>query len=403
VSRSRAARGGVLAVAAAGWIVAAALLWRTSVPGDLRLGGYDEHRYFSPGEIARAASFDRVNFATTLLSMLAVLAVLVAYARWGARWARESAAGRIGTGMLLGMVGLAFVWMVQLPFGVFELWWQRRHGLAKTGYVSFVVGDWAALAGTFLFVSFALVVVMALARPLGERWWVAGAPFFAALGLLFAFVQPWLIPSTHPLRRPDLVAAARQLERRDGLAPTPVLVQKVHSVTSAPNAEATGMGPSRRVVLWDTLLDGRFTDAQVKVVLAHELTHLARHHIWKGIGWYALFALPGAYLIARATRGRGGMVRPEAVPLALLVFVGLGTLALPLQSAITRHIEAEADWGALQSARAPAAQVSLFENFTRTSLQEPDPGVVEYLLFEDHPTIMQRIAMAEEWRRRHGR
>jgi STE24 endopeptidase len=154
------------------------------------------------------------------------------------------------------------------------------------------------------------------------------------------------------------------------------------------------------VILWDTLLDGRFSDREIRVVVAHELGHLARSHIWKLIAWYALFAVPGAFLIARATRRRGGMARPEAVPLGLFVFVLLGTLALPAQNLITRHIEAEADWMGLQAARDPAAQRSLMEEFTRTSLEEPDPGLVDYVLFENHPTIMQRIAMVEAWKKR---
>ena len=162
------------------------------------------------------------------------------------------------------------------------------------------------------------------------------------------------------------------------------------------------MGPSRRVILWDTLLDGRFSDREIRVVIAHELGHIARSHIWKLLGWYAVFAIPGAYLIARLTRRRGGMGRPEAVPLGLFVFVTLGILALPAQNVIIRHLEAEADWVALQAARDPAAQRRLMEEFTRASLQEPNPNVVEYVLFENHPTIMQRIAMAEEWKRRYA-
>ena len=63
-------------------------------------------------------------------------------------------------------------------------------------------------------------------------------------------------------------------------------------------------------------------------MIAHELGHVARDHVWKSIGWFALFAFPGTYLIARVTRRRGGMARPEAVPLALLALVVLG-LARP--------------------------------------------------------------------------
>jgi STE24 endopeptidase len=379
----------------------AVVLWTSSVvPGNLKLSGLDQHRYFSAHVIDRAESFGRFTFFDGVLALIAVLVVLAAYARWGARWMRESAAGRIGTGMLLGMIGLAFTWFAQIPFGVAQLWWERRHGLAQVGYVEYVVDNWLGLAGEFLFICFALLIVMALARPLGDRWWMVGGPFFVGLALLFAFVQPYLIPNLHRLRDPQLAASARVLERREGVAATPIEVQDVSSLTSAPNAEATGMGPSRRVVLWNTLLDGRFSNREIRVVIAHELGHLARSHIWKLIAWYAVFAIPGAFLIARFTRRRGGMARPEAVPLGLFVFVALGTLALPAQNMITRHIEAEADWMALQAARDPTAQRSLMQEFTSTSLEEPDPGFVEYVLFENHPTVMQRIAMVEAWKKR---
>ena len=106
-------------------------------------------------------------------------------------------------------------------------------------------------------------------------------------------------------------------------------VQSVADLTDAPNAMAVGLGPTRRVIIWDTLLDSRFADDEVRVVLAHELGHHARDHLPKSLAWYALFAFPGAFLIARATRRRGGMARPEAVPLGLFVLVSLSLLALP--------------------------------------------------------------------------
>ena len=83
------------------------------------------------------------------------------------RYARESAAGPIGTGMLLGMLGLAIVWIAQLPFTVAALWWQRRHDVSEVGYFEYVFGDWLALGGTFVAVCLALLIVMALARWLG--------------------------------------------------------------------------------------------------------------------------------------------------------------------------------------------------------------------------------------------
>jgi STE24 endopeptidase len=383
---------------AAAWTVAAWFLWQSVIPSSLRLPHVDPHRYFTNAQLHAASSFTSVSDLLWALGIVTEIVVLVLYAWRGHRFARESAAGPIGTGMLLGMLGFALVWLAQVPFTVLDLWWQRRHGLSNVGYVTAVLGGWLGLSALFVFLSVALAVVMGLARLLGERWWIAAAPFFVGLALLFAFVSPWL-DTTHRLNDPQLRATVARFERIEGVQHTPVVVADVRDTTSLPNAEAEGLGPSRRVVLWDTLVDGPFNERELAVVVAHELGHLARHHIWRDVGWYALFAFPGAWAIARITRRRGGMTQPAAVPLALLVLVVLGLLAVPLENAITRHMEAEADWMALRTTHDPAAAIGLFRGFVPATLEEPSPSTVDYLMLQNHPTIAQRIAMALAWKR----
>jgi len=399
VSRRTAARATLLALLAAVWAAAALLLWRSSVvPPSLRLPHLDEHRYFSGSQLHQTAIFGRFSVVDWVLTTLAELAALAVYARKGGRFARESAAGPLGTGMLLGMLGFALVWAVQLPFDVADLWWQRRHHLTHLGYFTEISGNWLALGGQFVFLCLALAIVMGLARKLPRLWWAAAAPVFIGLALLFAFVNPYLL-TTHRLRDPKLRSASARLERIEHVRHIPIVVEDVHDITSLPNAEATGLGPSRRVVLWDTLVHG-FTPREITVVVAHELGHLAHDHIWKDIGWYALFAFPGTFLISRATRRKGGMARAQAVPFSLFVLVALSLLAQPLQNAISRHLEAEADWAALEATHDPAGATALFRRFVPTTLSEPNPSSFEYVLLENHPTIMQRIAMARAWRSR---
>jgi STE24 endopeptidase len=381
-------------------LAAAALLWRSSVvPDALDLPEIDLDEQFSAAELSEAEGFERFLRIEFVLSQLALLAVLAAYARRGTKLMRESTAGPIGTGMLLGMLGLAIAWLVQVPFSLAGLWWERRHDLSEVGYLEQIFGDWLLLGSEFLFISFALLVVMALARWLGRWWWAAAAPFFVALAALFVFIAPYLVVS-RSLDDPALEASAEEYARAQGIDPISVRVEEVHEVTTAPNAFATGLGPSRRVFLWDTLLDGRFSDDEVRVVLAHELAHHSRQHLPQALAWYALLALPGTWLIARAVRRRGGMQRPEAVPLALFVLVALQLLALPFQNVVTRHSEAEADWVALETTAEPAAAQELFRDFTRSALADPSPPTWAYLLLDNHPTIEQRIAMAEAWRAR---
>ena len=368
------------------------------VPSDLSLadGRIDG---ISQEILDRADRYERFFRIEIIVSQLVLLGVLILYARHGARFAKESAAGRVGTGMLLAMIGLAFVWLSQVPFRLAEVWWQRRYDQTESGYLETLFENWFELGAEFLFVCLALVVVMALAGRFPRRWWLGAAPVFVGLAVVFSFIYPYLTP-TEPLRRADLVAAGREYAAQQGIEPVALRVEDVTDFTSAPNAYAVGLGPTKRIVLWNTLLDGSFSTDEVKVILAHELGHHSRGHLVKGIEWYALFALPGVWLIAVATRRRGGMGNPAAVPLALLVVVVLDLLSLPVYNAISRHMEQEADWVALETTHDPDAAAGVFRNFTIQSLNDPDPPTWSYLLFDSHPSVEQRIAMVEAWRAR---
>jgi STE24 endopeptidase len=404
-ARPRPARLALIALAsllaAALWAWCAHELWHSTVPA-LRMPHVDVHRLFGAAFLRRSASFERFGYVDSILATVALIAVLAVYARRGHRLMRESAAGRIGTGLLLGMLGYALVWLAEVPFLLAGVWWERKHHISHQGYVSALVESFLALGVQFVFVSLAFAIMMALAGRLRRWWWLTAAPVFAALALLSLFVSPFVIPRTHPLRDPAIAADARSLAAREGVPGTKVLVQEVSRELTAPNAESVGFGPTRRVVLWDTLLDGRFSRAQVDVVVAHELGHIAHGHLLRRVGWLLLYLLPATALVALLTRRRGGLAQPEAVPLALFLFVLLQLVTLPLSTLVSRHEESEADWSALQATHDPAAARSLFQRLATTSLSNPDPPPWAYVLYGDHPTIAQRIAMTEAWQSRTG-
>ncbi len=401
--RSRLGWSAVVAVAAVAWLWSASLLLHTVVPTGLRLDSVDIDATFGKALVHKAVHVERVFLAIWVLEQIALFATLWIYSRRGGRYARDSAAGPIGTGMLLGMLGLGIVWLVQLPFGLIDLWWARRHGLSEIGYVGWTFDHWFELGGSFISLCLALLVVMFLARHVGEWWWIPGAAAFVVIGAAFAFAQPYLIGDTTPLENPGLRRSVDAFERQQGISGVPVSVEDVSGTTSQANAYAVGIGPSRKVVLWSTMVDGGFSDAEVRVVLAHEIGHHSSNHIPKGVAWFALFALPGAWVLMRATRHRGGMGEAASVPLALLV-VALIQLALtPAQSWISRRMEAEADWKALQTTRDPIAARKLFVRFSKTSLGNPEPPLWAYVLLDSHPTLSQRVAMAEAWSRQHPR
>jgi Zn-dependent protease with chaperone function len=250
------------------------------------------------------------------------------------------------------------------------------------------------LGAQFLSICIALLIVMGLARRLGDRWWLPGAAVFVGIAALFSFVAPYLDFTTSPLKDEALLAAARADESKLGIGHIPLRVETVSADTDEANAYAFGIGPSRRVVFWDTILQDPFTEEEQKVVLAHELAHHSQEHLPKGIGWFALFAIPGAWILMLATRRRGGMGDPAAVPLALFVVAVFQLATLPLANHISSRMEAEADWKALEVTRDPAGLEHLMVTFSKTSLGDPDPPRLAQLVFGTHPTLADRIAMA---------
>ncbi len=370
----------------------------TAVPGGLATPPLDVAAVFGRDVVRQAEHVERLFRASWAVQQVVLLGTLWVYAKRGPGFSRESAAGPIGTGMLLGMLGLGIVWLVQLPFGLLDFWWARRYDLTRTGYLEWAFGDWLTLGAAFAAISLALVIVMFLARRLGEWWWLPGAAVFVAIGALFTFTTPYLVTGTTQLESPALRTAAADFERLQGVSGVPVSVEDVSGETSQANAYAIGLGPTRKIVLWSTLLDGRFSDGAVEVVLAHEIAHHSSEHLWKGLGWFALFALPGAWVLMRLTRRRGGMGAPAAVPLALLVVTVMQLVLLPAQNWISRRMESEADWKALQTTRDPGSARALFVGFGRTSLGDPDPPAWAHVLLDTHPSLAQRVAMAEAWR-----
>jgi STE24 endopeptidase len=384
----------------AGLTLGAFLLYPTAVPDDLTLATVDVDKVFGASFVAEAERYERVFYVLWVLAQVALLLTLWVYARRGAVLVRESSAGPIGTGMLLGMLGLGIVWLVHLPFSLAAHWWMRRNEQTELDYLDWLFEDWAILAAEFLSICIALLIVMGLARRLGDHWWLPGAAVFVAVASLFTFVAPYLDFTTEPLRDEALLAAADTYRSELRLGDIPIRVEEVSADTDQANAYAYGIGPSRRVVLWDTMLLDPFTKDEQRIVLAHELGHHSQHHLPEGLAWFALFAIPGAWILMRTTRGRGGMGAPEAVPVALLVVAILQLATAPLANHISRRMEAEADWKALQVTRDPAALEGLMRGFSETSLGDPDPPGWVQLMLGTHPTLADRVGMARAFAER---
>jgi STE24 endopeptidase len=395
MTATRFAKGATLVGLVVAWLAAAWLLTRTTVPGNLHGPHVDAARVFPPDVLHRAARYDGLLRWLWLAAMLTTLGTLAVFAWLGPRLARAWELGRVGKGVMVGAVTTLGTWAVGLPFGAVGLWWGRRYGLERQGYLSWALELWPGLLGQVVGLTIALTILLLLAGRFGRRWWLVAAPFFVVLGGLLVFVLPYVETiGTRPPHATPAAARIRELARQEGVSGTPVRIEKMSDETSAANAMTTGFGPSARVFLWDTFLDGRYSTREIEVVLAHEFGHVAHRHIWKGLAWSLLLTLPAFFVVEWATRRRGGLERPEVVPFALLVLALVGLVVTPFGNAVSRRYEAEADWSALRATRDPAAAESVFRKFTRYDLVQPNPPLWSYMWIDDHPTVVQRIAMA---------
>ena len=368
------------------------------MPVDLELADLDPAAHFPAARLREADEYARVARALWVGRTLASLLVLAVLATLGPRLAARLPGGALRRSLLLLALVLVALWAARLPFGLASHSWRRRHGLSEQGYVDWLLAPWLELLAAALVASLALLGAILLARRLGSRWWLAGGPLLGVLGALVILTQPLVdAPRLEPLRDRGLAAEIRRLAREVGVGPLPVEVKRASERTTAASAEVAGIGPTRRVVLWDTLLDGRYPRGEVRVIAAHELAHTGRRHLWKGVAWFALLASPCVLVLALVTARRGGIAAPAAVPLAALVVVVLQLALLPFANAISRRYEAEADWVALEATRDPAALRGLVRRFAETNLADPDPPGPWHAAFGTHPTLLERIAMADAW------
>jgi STE24 endopeptidase len=398
--RTLAKRAGLLALAAV-WVVSGFYLWRTSVPR-LHIPELDPRDYFSAAELSRAHEYRRVSRALLLGSLaaqLVVLALLVWKARPLADALEGIGRGRIRTGVLVAIAVPLALWLATVPFGGVSLWWRRRYGLSTQTAAGWLRDQAVAVGVECLLVAAAAGVTLGLAAWLGRSWWLAAAPLFVLAGVLYFVAQPLVVQPLfnrfEPLADQRLTAEIKKLGAKEGVTVDKVLVADASRRTTTANAYVSGLGPTKRVVFYDTILDGRFSTPELESVAAHELAHVARSHIWRGLGWFALIAIPGVLLVWWFTERRGGLPDPGLVPLAIAVALVYSILVMPLGNLVSRRYEAEADWIALKATDDPQSFIGLEKTLTVTSLGDPDPPAWSNVLFGTHPTPMKRIGMAK--------
>jgi STE24 endopeptidase len=268
------------------------------------------------------------------------------------------------------------------------------------------------LLESWVIVTLVVIVLMGLARLAPRRWpfWAGAA--VVALTFVGSFLYPLLVEPAFNTFTPAPNGPFRQevlrLAHREGVHIDDVLIADASRRTTTLNAYVSGLGDSRRVVVYDNLMHG-VPRREVLSVVAHELGHARQHDVLLGTTLSALGGVVGIGLLAllldddrlqRRTRTRGPS-DVRAVPTMLALFALASALVLPAQNAVSRSIEARADRDALVATRDPAAFRGIQKRLALSSLAEPAPPTLLHLWFGTHPTVLQRIGLADVYAQAH--
>jgi STE24 endopeptidase len=379
---------------------------------------------FTEDEVRACVDFAKPRQRWGLAAYGTDLLVLAALALTGPGRAVVAAAAGLAGGWAPGRVVLAIV-AVQavraaagLPYSLRAFGQDRRAGLATQRLGGFL-RDWAKARA----VGLVLVVLPLGALVLGARWQPPGWPLVAAaaavlLVLALTVAGPVLIEPLfnrfRPLDPGPLRARLLELATAMEVPVRDVLVSDASRRTTRVNAYVSGLGRTRRVVVYDTLLAGTSADPagaadEVALVAAHELAHVRHRDVLLGtVGSAALAAVSVLAVVAlldleavRRLFAVTGLGDPLVAPGLLLLGMLGGLLAAPVASAISRWAEARADWVALEVTSDPATAVAVERRLALENRADLRPNRLLLAMFASHPPTMARIAQAWLWAERH--
>jgi STE24 endopeptidase len=251
------------------------------------------------------------------------------------------------------------------------------------------------------------VIAIALIRRAPRRWWIPGSAAIVAFSALLVFASPVVIDPLFnkftPLPDGRLRSEVLTLAQRANVDVGQVYRVDASRRTTATNAYVWGLGKTKRVVIYDNLIND-FPDDQVQSVVAHEMSHVVHNDVPRGLLWLAIVAPAGTLLVKelaeRFNRGRP-LGSPAALP-ALALSIGLVSFVLGSASnVLSRRVEARADTYALQLTNDPASFIGLTRSLAVTNLADPSTPRIFQVLFGTHPTTMQRIGAGLSWARDH--
>ena len=407
--RSRRAR--IIAAALGAVVVAELAVWALSPeqPGPAAVA-VDALDYLDAGRLQQALEFRAETRVLGLLGIALELAALGLVTLGRPRFARRllrrfEARPLLGAAAAGGLLSLSLA-VLALPLGI----WAQQLAV-DVGLSVQSLGGWlfdrARSAGiAALYAAVGALLLILLQRRLPRAWWLAASGVVVSFAAIVTFLTPVVLaPIFNDFERlPDGPERSQvfSLADRAGVEIGDVYRVDASSRRTSLNAYVSGIGSTRRVVLYDNLLDATEGPA-LRSVVAHELGHVKANDIGRGLLFVALITPvgmlfvreAGAALAARSGAGPGQVAALPAYALALAI----ATLVLGIAgNQLSRAVEERADRFALELTDDPAGLIDLQQQLAERNLRDPEPPRWSRLLFATHPSTVERIGVAEGYR-----
>lgn len=371
---------------------------------------------FPADQLARAREFHsalRPGAYGGLVIGLAV-ALLLGFTPLGSRlvsWAgRPFGDHWIAQAVLGGLLVVLVAEVLTLPFAAWRHIVVVRYGISTQSWGAWAVDVAKSFAVGAVIGALVLLGFFAVTRLAPRWWWAFGAVGAAGLVVLLSFVLPVVVEPIFnkftPMAAGPLRTELMDLAARDGVPVKDVLVADASRRTRAVNAYVSGFGPTRRIVVYDTMLT-EAAPAEVVSVAAHELGHAKRNDVLTGTVVGALGAAASVvalYLLGSLGwllrwAGVDAMGEPRAIALLIALVTLAGLAGGPVQALVSRRVEARADAHALELTGDPATFEAMQRRLGTVNLSDPDPPAWEYVMSASHPSTVERMAAARAYAR----
>jgi len=400
-----------VALVAIGYVIYGLFMWfylfhlsPVGIPDAYMGTAADPATFMNPDQLATSIQFSRTRhlmfFLSTPFEWLAMLFFIfggpsqhvekLVKSRLSSKWLQVT---------LYYFIFALFTFASLLPFRFISYQFARFYGTS-----TMVLPHWIRNRGIDFMVDFLLMVVIVhvvllLVKRFKKKWWLVAWGLFIPFAFFFMLIEPIVIDPLYndfqPIGHPELETQILRMAEEAGIRADRVFEMEVSDRTNTINGYVTGIGPTARIVLWDTALQ-QLNEDEILFLMAHEIAHYVYRDIYRGIGVAIVFAFGGLYVVYKIVDPMDKMSL-KRIPVAMLVASIFLFAVSPVTNAISRRIEVRADEFALELTRDPEAGIGLFQTFAETSLNEVNPPRLIRFFRSTHPTTFERISrMMEE-------